>query len=230
MVSESLLCCLVLLKAVRGWKRKSNLLDSGREIIAVLIRDSVIYFLVYVPAPHSATKRLLTAPACLWSTSRTRFFSLAETCVLPSSVHLSHTEGPRQITKMEAAVSYAVSMSCVMGSRLCLNVRGMIWRDEDIVVTPAAALPPLFPSTRSTRSRTGSRSHRSQASGGRSQTSQLSSPQSPQKWPVVVCAQPGAESLTEYEMGELRSMRAEHRGSRMHPLAAKICGRSEGSV
>lgn len=49
MVCESLLCLLVILKAVHGWKRQSNLLDSGKEIIAVLIRDSVIYFVVCVP-------------------------------------------------------------------------------------------------------------------------------------------------------------------------------------
>ena len=53
MICESLLCLLVILKAVRGWKRKSNLLDSGKEIIAVLIRDSVVYFLVYVPVPRN---------------------------------------------------------------------------------------------------------------------------------------------------------------------------------
>ena len=57
MLCESLLCALVILKAATGWKRKANLLDSGREIIAVLIRDSVIYFQICAP-PRPAPPRL----------------------------------------------------------------------------------------------------------------------------------------------------------------------------
>lgn len=46
---ETLLCALVILRAVRGWRRRENLLDSGKALVAVLIRDSIFYFLVCVP-------------------------------------------------------------------------------------------------------------------------------------------------------------------------------------
>ena len=53
MLSESVLCALVLLKAVRGWRRQENLLDSGKALVAVLIRDSILYFLMYVSRLHN---------------------------------------------------------------------------------------------------------------------------------------------------------------------------------
>lgn len=57
MLSESLLCALVLLKAFAGWRRASNLLDSGRALVAVLIRDSILYFLMCAPFPVSGPPR-----------------------------------------------------------------------------------------------------------------------------------------------------------------------------
>lgn len=45
-VTETLFCGLVIFKAVRGWRRQENLLDAGKELVAVLIRDSIFYFLV----------------------------------------------------------------------------------------------------------------------------------------------------------------------------------------
>jgi hypothetical protein len=46
MVSESLLCALVIFKAFRGWRRQETVWDSGKELVAVLIRDSILYFLM----------------------------------------------------------------------------------------------------------------------------------------------------------------------------------------
>ena len=44
MLNESLLCTLVIFKAFRGWRRQKKFLDSGKELVAVLIRDSIVYF------------------------------------------------------------------------------------------------------------------------------------------------------------------------------------------
>ena len=46
MVTETLLCSLVLFRAFVNWRRKSNLLESGKALIEVLIRDSILYFLM----------------------------------------------------------------------------------------------------------------------------------------------------------------------------------------
>ena len=46
MASETLLCALVILKAIRGWRRQENMLEAGKELVAVLIRDSLLYFLM----------------------------------------------------------------------------------------------------------------------------------------------------------------------------------------
>lgn len=82
--------------------------------------------------------------------------------------------------RTEAAINYAVSMSCIMGCRLCLNVRGMVWHDDDISLShPAGA--------------------------GRSQAQRASA-----RWPVIVFADEDAAArsgLSEYEMDELRSMK-----------------------
>ena len=99
-------------------------------------------------------------------------------------------------------------MSCVIGNRLCLNVRGMIWRDDDIVVTHSYGLG------------------RRHASTGRATTTQ----QQQQRWPVVVFASaagapeaPATRSkLSEYEMDELRAMRVEHGdGGHRYPIVQK---------
>ena len=84
-----------------------------------------------------------------------------------------------QETLTESAISYSVSLSCVMGSRLCLNVRGMIWQDDDIIITGASSTGIAM------QSRTNPDRDR---------------------WPVVVVGD-NEQELTEFEMHELRSMR-----------------------
>ncbi|GJE92391.1 hypothetical protein PsYK624_085450 [Phanerochaete sordida] len=201
MLCESLLCGLVILKAATGWKRKANLLDSGREIIAVLIRDSVIYFLVLFVV------------------------YLTNTIIFVGG----------DVIKTEAAVNYSVSMSCVMGSRLCLNVRGLVWHDDEIVITPQ----PVTLSLRTARSRGAVRSpsrgpaarshassrHRSQSRSRAGTRSARSHASDHAKWPVVVFAEPGGD-LSEYEMDELRSMRVA-REERAGPLALKVPGKGD---
>lgn len=190
-ICESLLCALVLARALNGWKRKSTLLAAGRELVAVLVRDSVVYFLVLFAV------------------------YLTNTVIFVGG----------DVIKTEAAVNYAVSMSCVMGSRLCLNVRGVVWHDDEIVVArpPTLALP--LHSARS-RSRSASRARRS-AVGTRSQTSTRSRSNT-LKRPAVVFAQCSADSggLSEYEMDELRTMRADQK-ARALTLPLRITGKGD---
>lgn len=103
-----------------------------------------------------------------------------------------------QIIKTEAAVNYAVSMSCVMGNRLCLNVRGMVWHDDEIVITHS------FQFGRS-------KGHATQPSSSRN------------RWPVMVTASTEAPcpTLNEFEMDELRNMRVDPEDLRTLPLAFK---------
>lgn len=68
----------------------------------------------------------------------------------------------------------------MLGSRLCLNVRGMIWQDDDIIITGVSS---------ATGAALQSRTH-------------------PERdhWPAVVVDENQPE-LSEFEMRELRSMR-----------------------
>ncbi|PSR72785.1 hypothetical protein PHLCEN_2v11348 [Hermanssonia centrifuga] len=74
-------------------------------------------------------------------------------------------------------------MSCVMGNRLCLNVRGMIWQDGRGSSYHESGLGPITPQSFRDRSR---------------------------PWPIVIEGHRHERSaqLTEYEMHELRVMSA----------------------
>ncbi|KAI0087249.1 hypothetical protein BDY19DRAFT_995312 [Irpex rosettiformis] len=174
MVSESLLCTLVVIRAVermredRRAKRKFTWVENGRELVIILIRDSILYFLVLF------------------------------------AVYLTNTILFRQqdLIITESAISYAVSLSCVMGSRLCLNVRG--------IVSEASY-------HHRADSCTGVLTDRHDLSIPHPSTSSVTSPRTPysgsQKWPVTVVSQytldeGEREELTEYEMMELREMKS----------------------
>ena len=45
---ESLLCVLVLIQGFRRFKSDSSIFRSGKRLVSILIRDSIIYFLVCV--------------------------------------------------------------------------------------------------------------------------------------------------------------------------------------
>ena len=49
MISESVLCALAIVRAIAQWRRRTTLLASGRALVAVLIRDSILYFVMYAP-------------------------------------------------------------------------------------------------------------------------------------------------------------------------------------
>ncbi|KAK7691489.1 hypothetical protein QCA50_004888 [Cerrena zonata] len=98
LISETVLCGLALYRGLQSYFNRRNLFQSGKELIEILIRDSVLYFLI-----------LFGVYLC-----NTIVFIIGDP------------------TQIESSVGYSVAMSCVMGSRLCLNVRGMVHNDEDL--------------------------------------------------------------------------------------------------
>jgi len=86
---ESLLCGLALFRAFGDFKSRSTMFQSGRHIVKILIRDSVIYYLIMFA---------------------TYFANLV--------IFLAGSPGV-----LESGIGFSVTMSCVMGSRLCLNIR-----------------------------------------------------------------------------------------------------------
>lgn len=99
-----------------------------------------------------------------------------------------------QATLTESAISYSVSLSCVLGNRLCLNVRGMVWQDDDIMVGGQWSLEQSKPRAM--------RENRSYRIGGGTRP----------QYSVMVVSRGRDEydhehQLSEFEMDELRSMR-----------------------
>ncbi|KAF7792648.1 hypothetical protein EIP86_003745 [Pleurotus ostreatoroseus] len=181
-ISETVLCGLAMLRAFQGWRRRSTLLASGRALVRVLIRDSILYFVimfvVYLCNTIIFVQNNVRVPTFFLSPARTPTpFARADNHV---SV-LANLCTSSQETLTESAISYAVSLSCVMGSRLCLNVRGMIWQDDDIIITGAS-------------------------STGIAMQSRTNPDRDRDRWPVVVVGN-NEQELTEFEMHELRSMR-----------------------
>ena len=48
LVSESVLCALAIYRGVQNTRRGTTLFQTGRKLVATLIRDAVIYFVMYV--------------------------------------------------------------------------------------------------------------------------------------------------------------------------------------
>ncbi|KAI0339295.1 hypothetical protein BDW22DRAFT_1431892 [Trametopsis cervina] len=173
MLSESLLCLLVVIRAVehmrenRRSREQFRWMQNGQELIMVLIRDSILYFL------------LLFAVYLV----NTILFSRGD------------------LVTIEAAISYSVSLSCIMGSRLCLNVRGMIPDLHSNHSNPLAFVHQR-PDVATTSKVLSPISLRTPMSGA-------------QRWPVVVVSRSEPhgddtqQELTEYEMMELREMKPE---------------------
>ncbi|CAL1711015.1 unnamed protein product [Somion occarium] len=155
LVSETLLCGLALWRGFQSYYKRKNIFQSGRELIEILIRDSVLYFLV-----------LFGIYLC-----NTIIFIIGNE------------------TQLEAAIGYSVAMSCVMGNRLCLNVRGMVHSDEDLPQYSGnnRASRGGHPVSRPTR-------HGSHRSNGAIQA-------------VIDSSNASSVRLSEFEMHELRDMR-----------------------
>ena len=48
LISESVLCGLALFRGFQSYRPGSNVFQSGRRIIEILVRDSLSYFVMYV--------------------------------------------------------------------------------------------------------------------------------------------------------------------------------------
>ncbi|KZT20876.1 hypothetical protein NEOLEDRAFT_1172285 [Neolentinus lepideus HHB14362 ss-1] len=140
---ESLLCGLALIRAFGYFRARPTMFQSGRYIITILIRDSVIYYLIVFA---------------------TYFANLV--------IFLTGSPGV-----LECGMGFAMAMSCVMGSRLCLNIRDVHYELEDSTVSQVNL--------------TGVSRSRNAVSHGTTN--------------ITVN---GSCALTEYELVELRRMRA----------------------
>ncbi|KZP20978.1 hypothetical protein FIBSPDRAFT_954158 [Athelia psychrophila] len=89
LVFESLLCGMSIARGFQTFRQRYSVFQSGKHLITILLRDSVIYFLVI-------------------------FFAYLVNCLI-------WTTGV--VGLIEIPVGFSVAMSCVMGSRLVLNVR-----------------------------------------------------------------------------------------------------------
>ncbi|KZT20881.1 hypothetical protein NEOLEDRAFT_1140217 [Neolentinus lepideus HHB14362 ss-1] len=98
---ESLLCGLALIRAFGYFRARPTMFQSGRYIVNILIRDSVIYYLIVFA---------------------TYFANLV--------IFLTGSPGV-----LESGIGFAMAMSCVMGSRLCLNIRDVPYEIEDSTVS-----------------------------------------------------------------------------------------------
>jgi len=178
MISETLLCTLVIVRAIermredKRMKSTSRWIDSSRELAVVMIRDSILYFLVLFAV------------------------YLINTIIFVQS----------DVVDLEAAISYAVSLSCVMGSRLCLNVRGMVSTAHNYSLSSEGSHHGKVPS------------HMHHPCSSPISTFPLRPipASSAQKWPVIVFSRSdcGGEEeepngLTEHELAELRGMKPE---------------------
>jgi len=87
---ESLLCVLALARGIHTVRSERGTFYFRRDLVNILVRDSVLYFLVILAA--------YLTNLVVWSTQ---------------SEYL-----------IEIPIGFSVAMSCVMGSRIILNVRG----------------------------------------------------------------------------------------------------------
>lgn len=88
---ESLLCAMSLFRGLQAFRQQYLVFQSGTQIMTILLRDSIVYFLII-------------------------FFTYLVNCLMWAT---------GQYGLIELPVGFTMAMSCVMGSRLVLNVRFM---------------------------------------------------------------------------------------------------------
>ncbi|KAI0765034.1 hypothetical protein C8Q74DRAFT_1205302 [Fomes fomentarius] len=179
LISESVLCGLALFRGFKSYRPADNVLQSGRRIIEILVRDSVYYFVIMFATYLTNAIIFLTRPGA----------------------------------EVEIPIGFAVALSTVMSSRLCLNVRGYI-REESSTTGHSTLAGPTSPSALHSP-RTTRNAHVSFADGGE----HVYDAQSKRSTKIVY----GGAPLGVVEMRELRVMRAESPG----PLRMFSMGKKE---
>ncbi|TBU23586.1 hypothetical protein BD311DRAFT_791565 [Dichomitus squalens] len=168
LISESFLCGLALYRGFDSFRPGNNVVQSGRRVLEILVRDSVSYFVIIFATYLTNAIVFLTRPDA----------------------------------EVEIPIGFAVALSTVMSSRLCLNVRGYI-RDaaEEPVVLSGASIGPT------------SGPHHSRAHSGRSVLAFISfgyGTEEDERAHTASAASTVMQGapLNDVEMRELRVMRA----------------------
>ncbi|KAI1798266.1 hypothetical protein LXA43DRAFT_1107223 [Ganoderma leucocontextum] len=133
LVSESVLCGLAIYRGSYSYRPGANVMQSGKRIIEILVLDSVFYFVIH--------DRLVLEEG-----------ELADAEFVPTSIFATYLMNTiifltRPGAEVEIPVGFAVALSSVMSSRLCLNVRGHL-HDPEADANPSRSLPkspPLSP-------------------------------------------------------------------------------------
>ncbi|KAF8993604.1 hypothetical protein BDQ17DRAFT_128569 [Cyathus striatus] len=87
---ETLLCTLALIRGFQTFKAKGPLFSSGRLLVGILIRDSVLYFLVICVTYLSCLLVWISSPISLLEVPIG--FSVAMSCVLGNRIVLNVRE------------------------------------------------------------------------------------------------------------------------------------------
>ncbi|KZP20977.1 hypothetical protein FIBSPDRAFT_954157 [Athelia psychrophila] len=88
---ESLLCGMSIFRGFQAFRQRQSVFQSGKHLMTILLRDSIVYFLIIFVT--------YLVNCLLWATGA--------------------------VGLLEIPVGFTMAMSCVMGSRLVLNIRFM---------------------------------------------------------------------------------------------------------
>ncbi|KAH0582296.1 hypothetical protein H2248_011933 [Termitomyces sp. 'cryptogamus'] len=106
---ESLLCFLAVYKGYETFRSTSPSILPGHHLVQIIIRDSVLYFVVYG-----------LSGSCLDFSHQNSFLnSLFATYLTNFLIFLIAPN------LLEIPIGFSVTMSCVMGNRISLNVRNV---------------------------------------------------------------------------------------------------------
>ncbi|KAJ7101349.1 hypothetical protein B0H15DRAFT_409267 [Mycena belliarum] len=94
---ESLLCGLALFRGFQTFRASGSLYQSGRHLVTILIRDSVLYFLVMFATYFTNMLMWVSAPPSLLEIPIA--FSVALSCCLGNRMILNVREINREITQ-----------------------------------------------------------------------------------------------------------------------------------
>ncbi|KAF5349146.1 hypothetical protein D9756_009477 [Leucocoprinus leucothites] len=117
LMNECLLCILALVRGFQAFRSEGTMFQTGRRLVGILIRDSVLYFMVIMS----------TYLTCLliWSTARTTLleipigFSVAMSCVLTNRIILNVREANKKVNRL-SVTAYQVTIG-EDGSRTTLS-------------------------------------------------------------------------------------------------------------
>ncbi|KDR66617.1 hypothetical protein GALMADRAFT_147830 [Galerina marginata CBS 339.88] len=114
---ESLLCFLALVRGFQTFKSNGSLFHSGRQLVGILVRDSLIYFLVICATYLTCLLFWLLAPPTLLEVPVG--FSVAMSCVLANRVVLNVREVSRDIDASRLNTSQKIISPTAFDASFC---------------------------------------------------------------------------------------------------------------